>query len=273
MFPRRSSSRLLPPYTIGAALLCAVACGAPQEAQQVQVVIETDAGELQRVTTNMGYTVQLTEARMMVEDLTFATGGELLTQHFLHHAYDWFIPSAHAHAGHNEGGDVTGELPGRLLLNYLPGGQTQVGVATLLVGDYRSANMTFSRATAADLGKVDDPLLGHTAIFRGSAIRDGSTVEFEALVTVEHDTTMMGIPFEAHITETTMQRLRLQLRMQDEVEDETLFDDLDFAQLDADEDGRVTISPEQTSPMEAQAHATLRDALLVHDQYAIELAK
>src|SRR5688500_10201280 len=112
MFPRRSSSRLLPPYTIGAALLCAVACGAPPEGQQVQVVIEAVAEELRRVTSDMGCTVRRTEARMMVDDLTFATGGEPLTQRSLQHAYDRFIPSVPAHAGHNEGGDVTGELPG-----------------------------------------------------------------------------------------------------------------------------------------------------------------
>lgn len=272
MFHRRFSSGLLVPFAIAATLL-GVACGAPQEAEHVEMMIETGAEELRPVTTNLGYTVTLAEARIMVEDLSFATGGELLTRHFLHHAYDWLVPSAHAHAGHNEGGDVTGELPGRLLLDYLPGEETQLGVATLLAGDYRSANLTFSRATSEDLVHKDDPLLGHTAIFRGTATKDDSTLEFEALIAVERDTAMIGIPFEARIDKTTTQRLRIELRTRDEVEDETLFDDLDFALLDTDQDGHVAISPQQTAKTAVQAHATLRDALLVHDQYAIQLAK
>jgi len=248
-------------------------CGGPVEAEQVEVMIETDADELRPVTTNLGYAIDLTEARIMVQDLTFATGGELLTRHVLKRTYNWLIPSAHAHAGHNEGGDVTGELPGRLLLDYLPGEKTQLGMATLLTGDYKSANMTFSRATSEDLADKDDPLLGHTAIFRGTASRDGSTLEFEALISIEHDTAMIGIPFEAHIKSAADQPLRLQLRSGDEVEDETLFDDLDFALLDTDQDGYVSISPKQTEKAESQAHSILRDALLVHDLYAIQVAK
>lgn len=255
---------------------CAVgvgACSAPQEAQQVELVVETDATELRRVSTNLGYSVELTEARITVRDLTFALGGDLLSRNSLHHAYDWLVPSALAHPGHFEGGDVTGQLPERLLLDYLPGQDKALGTATLLVGDYRSANLIFCRATSSDLEQKDDPLLGHTAIFRGTARKDDSTLEFEALVAIEEGTALVGMLFEARIDGSSAQRLRVQLLTLDEVEGDTLFDDIDFALLDDNHDGHLTIAPAKATDTESDAHSTLKNALLVHDHYAIQLAE
>ncbi|HXS15769.1 MAG TPA: hypothetical protein VN764_01185 [Polyangiaceae bacterium] len=249
------------------------ACSAPQEAEHVELTVETDATQLGPVTTNLGYSVELTEARIMVRDLTFATGGDLLTRSFVERTYDWLIPTAHAHPGHFEGGDVTGELPGALVLDFLPGQEQTLGTATFLAGDYRSANMTFGRAASSDVENQDDPLLGHTAILRGTAKSDDKTVEFFVLVAIEDGTALMGIPFEAHIDGSTGHSLGVQLRALDEIEGDTLFDDVDFALLDDNHDGHITISPEQTSKTATEAHSTLSRALLVHDFYAIKLAK
>jgi len=47
---------------------------------------------------------------------------------------------------------------------------------------------------------TDDGLLGHTALFRGTASRDGTTVQFVALLDAPVGRTLIGAPFQYEIT-------------------------------------------------------------------------
>lgn len=248
--------------------LLLLACGAPREADSVELVVTTAARSTEAVTNDLGYEIELTEARVMVENLTFAIGGELLTRDFIQNSYDWFIPSAHAHPGHYEGGDVTGELPGRFLLDWTPGGRVELETATLLAGAYRSANWSFCAATSEDLADDDDPMLGHTALLRGDARKGASSFTFEALIDIPDTTLLVGIPFEATV-DTSTTSLQLELRVYDDVEDQTLFDGLDFSLLARDADGNVEITSHRDDKRNIAAHDALARGLQSHDHFRI----
>jgi hypothetical protein len=103
---------------IGLGLL--TSCGAPQEAALVSLpVVVADSG-ITEVMTDLGYRVELREARMVLSDLVFAIAGESHAASFWHRASSWLLPTAQAHPGHYQGGEITGELKGRFLVNWLP---------------------------------------------------------------------------------------------------------------------------------------------------------
>jgi hypothetical protein len=54
-------------------------------------------------------------------------------------------PRAWAHPGHYSGGDVTGELVGEFILDWIGGDGMALGTADLLAGDYNGFNFTFRR--------------------------------------------------------------------------------------------------------------------------------
>ncbi len=235
----------------------------------MEVPVVVDALRLGRVMTDLGYEVEVTEARIAVRDLTFAIAGEEHTASLLQTTYEWLVPPVLAHPGHSQGGDITGEMPGSFLLDWLPGRDTSLGSATLLVGKYSNANFTFSRASEAQVSK-DDSLLGHTAILRGSAKKDSRRVAFLALIDSPIDRELVGIPFEFDLKEASKVRLHLQLKTLDELEGDTLFDGLDFLALDDESDGELEIIPNAEPEELLEAYNLLRRALQTHDHFEVK---
>lgn len=229
--------------------------------------VVADASELKTVTTDLGYEVEVTEAQMVVDKITFAIAGELLSQGLLKQISAWVVPNAHAHSGHYEGGDITGELSERLLIDWIPGAATELGVATLLEGSYKSANLSLGRWSKAEDPDDDEDRVGCTALLWGIARRDDEMLEFHALIAVPEDSIVTGVPFEFVVESGIPVALYLELRTFDEIEGDTLFDGIDFAELDLDDDGVARIVPGAASKPTMDAHLSLSQALQTHDNY------
>lgn len=265
-----SSARLIQtsPAVLGIVLGLS-ACSAPQEAVRVERSVVLDAGDIKALTNDLGYEVELTEARMMVRDLTFAIAGEAHQEALLHKTYQWLVPNAYAHPGHYQGGDITGELTGRFLLDWLPG-QTaprELGRASLLVGTYKSANFVFERASEQDLSDKDDELLGHTMIFRGTASKGKEQFTFLALIDSPEDRKLVGLPFEGEVTADSDDVIHFMFDPHDRLADDTMFDGLDFKALDEDSDGVVQLLPKAESDALEDAYNLFRRSLQTHDYY------
>ncbi|MEL6183359.1 MAG: hypothetical protein AAFU79_01960, partial [Myxococcota bacterium] len=64
-------------YILGAtALLTSSACGDPVEAPRVELPVIVDSSGVVPVTTDLGYSVEVTEARVAISDLVFTVAGE-----------------------------------------------------------------------------------------------------------------------------------------------------------------------------------------------------
>ncbi len=237
-----------------AGLLCVVACAGSSEAPVVELPVEVAAAGVVAVTNDLGYTITISAMRTALRDIEFTILGE--THESL------LRESALAHPGHSAGGDVTGELVGELVVDWLADGAA-LGTATLIVGDYQGANFTFRRASAASDGLApDDVLVGHTMTMAGNA-SGAVTVDFTAVIDIDEDTPMVGAPFAQVVTESAPAKLALGLLTIDPSEGDSLFDGIDFALADDDDDGVVAIVPGQ------DIHNILKRNVQVHDHYTV----
>lgn len=219
-----------------------------QEATRVNLPVRVDARDLAPFESGWAYTIELSEARLVVTDLKFAIAGEAHASRGWRRLSDWLVPVAHAHPGHFVGGDVTGELLGQFVTSWLPEDDAPLGVATLLEGDYRSASFAFGRATTAQDLAEDDPLLGHTALLRGFATRAGVRREFLITIDADEGQELVGLPFEAGVRAGEPLAIGFELLPIDPFELDTLFDGVDFARLPVAEDGLVRIERSASDP-------------------------
>jgi hypothetical protein len=273
-----SVRRLALGVAVSGVLALLAACEDAQEARRVDVPVFTDAEPFASVTTALGYEVTLETMRLAGADVVFAAAGEVHgaipneRPSTARRALGWLVPAAWAHPGHTQGGDVTGEMPGRALLSWGAGGTTEVGLATLIAGRYESAELALVRGTSEDGLAPDDPLVGHTIALTGTATRDGETYPFAAVIDAPDDRRLVGVPFEAEIIEASaLGRIVVKFLPRDPHEDDTPFDAVDFASLDRDPDGTARISAAASGDAAEQAHDTLRRALLSHDHYLLAL--
>lgn len=269
--PARASSALVLPVLVFSALPLS-ACGQPAEPPRVELPVVVDSSGIETITNDLGYDVTLSDARVMIENIVFTIAGEAHSASLWQRASDFLVPSVWAHPGHFQGGDVTGELRGRFELNWLGDDTGELGSATLLVGNYQSANFTFIRGTEEDGLASDDPLLGHTALLRGAAALDGietSSIEFTVILDSPSDRELVGAPFDFTVRETTTEELGLRLLTLDPLEDDTLFDGIDFAALDQDGDGEVTIEPSATDSSLVNAYNLIRRNFQTHDHFDV----
>lgn len=223
------------------------------EATRVNLPVRVDARDLEPVDTDRGYTVELSEARLVGTDLKFAVAGEEHARTGWQPFPDWIVPVAHAHPGHYVGGDVTGELLGQFVTSWLPRTTAPIGIATLLEGDYRSARFAFGRASADDGLVASDPLLGHSALLRGFARRGDIVREFLIVLDASDEQELAGMPFAAGVRAGVPLAIGFELLPIDPVERDTLFDGIEFAGLPTAGDGVVHI--ESSAP-----HAGVADA-------------
>lgn len=242
--------------------LCALALSgcSGEEATRVSLPVHVEASDLAPVETDRGYTVELSEARLVVSDLKFAIAGEEHARSGWRRVSDWFIPVAHAHPGHYVGGDVTGELLGHFVTSWLPEAPAPLGVATLLEGDYQSASFAFARATTADGLPEGDLLIGHTALLRGVAARAGEQRDFLIRLDAVDGEELVGLPFEAGVRAGQPQAIGFELVPENPLERATLFDAVDFARLPLGADGLVHIDSDAVDPAVIAAYARVRAA-------------
>ena len=241
-------------------------CGNATEATRVTLPVIVDGRGSSEVTTNLGYQIELTEARIALRDILFTIAGEVDTTSAFQRLSDALIPMAYAHPGHFQGGDVTGELRGRFAADWIGQDRRQFGMATLIAGTYTAANFTFDRGSVEAGLAQNDPLLGHTARLTGRAVRGNVQVDFAIVVDSPDGRELVGAPFEATVSEGAGE-LALRFELLDSIEGDTLFDGIDFAGLDEDGDGRVSIEPEV---IEVESTYNLfRRTLQTHDHFSV----
>ena len=249
-------------------LWCVASCGTPREAPRVQLPVVVDASGVAPVTTDLGYEVEVTSVRMAVQDVVFTVAGEVHTAFQWQTLVDAFLPTAYAHPGHYQGGEVAGELVGAFVVDWPADDGRELGVATLIAGTYSASNFTFGRGSAEHLG-ADDPLVGHTAVLAGTARKDGLTTPFTIIVDSPDERELVGVPFDATVGEDDTATLRFQLHTLDGLEGDTLFDGIDFGTLHADGDDVVVIEPSVAEVEDA--YDTFRRVFQTHDHYRLEL--
>jgi hypothetical protein len=236
-----------------ASVLLAAACGESIEPPTVMLEVRSAGGGFAPATTDLGYTVDTWEVRVAAADLELTIEGE---QHADKPAF--------YHPGHSAGGDVTGSLPGPLLIVW-DGMPRALGTATLITGDYHGVNLGFRSAGEGDGLAAGDALLGHTFHVTGEASRDGVRYPFDALLDLEAGTALVGGVFEASITESTSAALVFALAPTDPTEQDTLYDGHDFAALAPNGEGVLEIRPGST------AHNVFRRPIQTHDHYVLSL--
>lgn len=246
------------------------ACSGPEEAPRVELAVFADASGVTRVTNDLGYSIELSEARVVVENFAFSIAGEAHAASLWQRMASLFVPAVRAHPGHFQSGDITGELRGRFVVNFLPQDESEFGTATLLAGLYKSANFTFTRATLDDGVASDDPLLGHSAWLRGRATKGAAQIDFSVRIDSPVGRELIGIPFEYEVQDASRARLALRLLTQDPLEGDSLFDGLDFAALDADDDGVVELSEDADDAAIASAYLRLRRTFQTHDHFDVQ---
>lgn len=260
---RRPLSSAILRALISAAAL--TACDAPTEARRVVIPVRADASPIAAsALTDLGYEVRLTRARLALRDLSFTVAGELHTRH----APRWPLVSvAYAHPGHYEGGEVTGVLEGRTLLDLPADDGRLLGEATLLEGRYTAVNFTFEPIDAGGSA---------TLHLEGVAARDGREVRFVVSVAAPEGRALVGVPFEAEVTAATAatSEARLRLELTDPLTAGTLLDGLDFLSLDAAwdgvEDGEARLEAGEARAERDEPYLALRRALLSHTFYRVE---
>lgn len=252
------------PQLVAGGLLALASCGGPSEAPRVDIPVVVDGTGAESVGTDLGYDVEVDSVRVAVEDIVFTVAGEVHTEG------DGFslIPSAHAHPGHSQGGEVTGELPGSFVIDWPADEGVELGVATMIATNYTAVDFTFGRGSMDELGG-DDPLAGHTAVISGSATRDGETIVFTIIVDAPEGRELVGATFEADVHEDSGGPLRFAFTTVDALEGDTVFDGIDFEALDGDGDRNVVVVADD--PEVEDAYNTFRRVFLTHDHYAMTL--
>ncbi len=247
---------------LAAALIVGVCDPGGDEPALISLPVVVDGDEIVACVNDEGWTVEVSTFRLAVRDLEFTVEGEI-------HAglsgriSELLIPTALAHPGHLAGGEVTGELTGDFVLDLHAGVEQSLGRADLLVGEYHGFNLYFRAALESDGLDVNDPLLGHTAVIEGKATRGSDIVDFTAVLDVEDGTGMVGGPFTLDVTENTSSTLALRIHTIDPYENDTLFDGLDFLEIDDDHDGIALIEPGD------EAHNVLAKTIVRHDHYSV----
>lgn len=238
-------------------------CDAGAEVAAVMLAVEVSAAGVVPVETDLGYTVAVSRMRAAVADLAFTVPGEGLAGAGSRGmaGSPGGVPDP-GHPGHVSGGEITGELPGELLVEGTDEG-APLGTATLLVGDYGGADFAFRRAHAGDGLDDQDPLLGHTVHIEGVAERDGASVTFEAALDMDEGSQLIGAPFSHRVTDGVQATLGFAIHTAETYSGKTIFDRIDFAALDQDGEGHVAIAPG------SETHNRLRRALQNHDYYSI----
>lgn len=254
------------------ALTLALGGCAAQEAPRVELPVRVDCGRVTgagaAVTTDLGYEVTVTDARLALGGLVFTIAGEVHTASLMQRLSDALVPRARAHPGHYQGGEVTGELLGDFALRCAQDQDRELGLATLIVGTYTAANFDFERGSAALGLDAGDALVGHTLWLSGTATRDDTSIAFTVVIDSPLDRQLVGAPFEVSVPADATGALLFRFELLDDIEGDTLFDGLDFALLDPGMSGEVLIAPDVAAVEDA--YDALRRTFQTHDHFRVD---
>jgi hypothetical protein len=244
--------------------LLAAGCGAGSEVAEVEMPVEVSAAGMTPALTDLGYTVTVTGVRAALADLAFTVPGDGLVTTASQALLGPGQAPGYGHPGHSSGGEITGELPGEHMIDWMADGAT-LGTATLLEGEYAGVNFRFRRAHAGDGLEAGDPLLDHSFHITGTARRDGADIAFDAVLDIDEGYELVGAPFDHSVEAGDPAQLRFELQTSESFSGsgKTLFDGIDFTTLDQDGDGQVAIRPG------AEAHNKLRRTVQSHDYYVV----
>lgn len=251
-----------------------------QEAERVELPVVVADAPPAPGTSDLGYEVELSSARVVMLDLQFTTQGE--QSGFVDDGVIALVDAlmgirdAHAHPGHLEGGEIIGELPGRHVVDFADGGLL-LGEAIMLTAKYDSLNFTFGRGTEGDGLSTSDALLNHSVVLEGTARRDDRTWDFVAVIDQDEGRQMIGGPFQAQVRLQSQGPVALSMQVFDPISGESLFDGVDFEALGAIADNNdaadagagVVISRDDANT--AEAHNRIRNALQRHPYYGAAL--
>ncbi len=243
-------------------------CSEPNEAPRVKLPVVIDGSQITPVTTNLGYDVELESVHVVVEDVVFTVAGEIHTKSFFEHISDAVIPPVFAHPGHYQGGEITGELPGIFNINWLENDGDELGTATLIEGNYSAANFTFGRGSKV---QSNADLVGHTAVLTGRATKENHVVSFHITIDSPEGRELVGAPFEATINSQTKGTLGLRFSVEDPLEGDTLFDDVDFHDFDFDDDNSIIITPNREESEDV--YNIIRRRFQTHDHFNVHLSE
>ncbi len=237
-------------------------CLPADEAPRVRLPVVVDPLEDHQLTNNLGYAIELQNARLALGSIAFTTRGELHARcTLIEKMSDLIIPTAHAHPGHDQGGEVIGELPGEFIADWMSDARQNLGPAELIVGDYSAADFTFLQTTSDMVDSPQDSLIEHTIMLSGEAKKDGQTTIFTILIQAPENRSLVGAIFDADINTDASGVIRFDFLPT--LTERTIFDDLDFSALDTDQDGVWMLTPD----LENDTYTSLRRALLSHDYY------
>ncbi len=112
---------------------------------RLETVVTSDVAATPTVTTAGGWTVEVTQARLVVGDVLFLAGAPIARGF----SPSGLIPSALAHPGHYQAGDVLGEAHPNLAVDLLAD-ETSLGVSEAVSGVAQSASFGFGAAVELD---------------------------------------------------------------------------------------------------------------------------
>lgn len=263
-----------------------VACGESSESERVASSVVVDASDIETVTTDLGYEVEVSLVRVALRDFAFQAPPEGAATSWLERARDFLVPVAHAHPGHNEGGQTTGELAGHFVIDFSDD-DARIGTAEFIVGRYESVEFVFERASEDEVS-ASDPLLGHTFQVEGTATKGDFSLDFRFLVDAPVGRVLEDALAEFEIEAAEEPTLAFQFATSEPYEGTTLFDAIDFAMLEPDaassgpslgiggsggiasSEGLVVIDPETTGDAAITAYQHLLRALGTHHYYSVE---
>jgi hypothetical protein len=244
------------------------ACDAHEHAA-TELDLVTDNTGLGVAYTNLGYRIELNQARMVFSNLELTVGGSRHEGVLSQLDRELISPVAYAHPEHLSFGTVAGSMPDRVIVSWLDRASDHLGHVTVRPETYASANFRFGHARSSDGVTASDPLLGHTALLTGTATRFGVPHEFTARIDAMTAQKLVGAPCKVDLHHASPRALGLQLLLVDPVERDNIFDDVDFASLPADAEGRVTLDGKQTAPALDSAYLTVSQRFLSHDHFRL----
>jgi len=265
---RASAVRFGISLAISLGCLATAACDEAQEAPRLTVPVVVDSRGVAPVTTDLGYRVEVSVARVALRDIEFTVAGEVHKTSMLERVLSGWARTAIAHPGHFQGGEVTGTLSGRFVVDWLGAADAVIGEATLIEGQYTAANFAFDRGSIEAGLQVDDPLMEHTAHVEGIAERDGEAYPFVIILDTADGLPVIGVPFVANMRSGSNRNLGFRFEPLDRFEFDTVFDGIDFALLENDVDGIIYLMPR--AERNEEAYFQFRRTFQTHDHFAFE---
>lgn len=199
--------RALGALTASVALLAAWACEPGTGGRRAMFDLSVEPAPAPRAfRTALGWDVTLEEACVSVGPIYLYAEAGLSAS--VRRAYDWFLPSAHAHPGvdHFNGGEVRGEWLEQLALDLTSGERVDLGAREGIAGEARSVTIGLHPPRASALGATTC-LRGHQAYVVGVAARGAEAVRFEGGLDIEAVGTKRRIQISADVVIDDQRRL------------------------------------------------------------------